>query len=439
MIDTLITNGNVLTMCKQRQHFSNGAVAIHEGKIVEVGETTRLLDVYSANTTIDARGGIVMPGLVNGHCHAAMTLFRGYAENKPLDEFLECVWEAEGKYLDGEAVESAAFIACAEMVLSGITSFVDMYWYPGATIRAVKSIGLNLVTGPVFVNFPGLDDLPDWDARVSHLRRFADQYSSEEGIHLSIAPHSCYALNEDQLKVLNALAIELSLPIQIHASEAPSEMKTIDETYGASPIDVLHRTGLLERDCMIAHGVHLSDADIENIARLEARVVHCPISNAKTAAGTARIKDLRRAGVTVGLGTDGPSTGNDLDLWKVMRTASLMQSLKYEDPAALPNEAIVQMATCEGARAVGLDHVTGSLEPGKQADVIIISTDRPHMSPIYDPYGALVFAAGREDVEHVFIRGHHIVENGKLDCPEYENFSDQFDARTQTIQSDRSS
>ncbi len=432
-IDTLITGGHVLTMDAGLTEFADGAVALADGKIAECGPAGDLAARYCPASTLDADGGIIMPGLVNGHCHAAMTLFRGYAENVTLDTFLEKVFHGEANYLSPETVEIGASVACAEMALGGITSFVDMYWYPDAAIKAARSLHMSLVTGTVFVAFPGFDDLDEWSKRTAFSKDFAARTRDTHGVFPTLAPHACYTLDEAKLSELAQIAKAHGLPVQIHASEAPSEMAQVREMYDATPIEVLERTGLLQHNCAIAHGVHLTDTDISLIAKAGASVIHNPQSNAKLASGIARICDLLEAGVPVGLGTDGPSSGNDLDMWKAMRLAANLQSVSSCEPGALSDRATVALATRLGAKAAGMGEHTGSLEPGKNADVIVVSTKGLHMRPVFNAYAALVYSAGREDVEHVFASGEHIVKDSAVQWDGFDAVLDQFDQIAKAI------
>ncbi|MEM1052662.1 MAG: amidohydrolase [Pseudomonadota bacterium] len=436
-VDTLITGGHVLTMDASFTECAAGAVAIKGTRIVECGDAEDLAARYQADTVIDADGGIIMPGLVNGHCHAAMTLFRGYAENVTLDQFLDKVFHAENNYVAPDTVYIGAAVACAEMALGGITSFVDMYWHPDQTIRAARQLHMSLVSGPVFVAFPGFDDLAEWPMRTAFNEEFAVRYRKTEGVFASLAPHSCYTLDEHKLTELSAIAERHGLPVQIHASEALSEMKLVEDAYGATPIEVLERTGLLYNNCSIAHGVHLSDSDIKLIAKAGASVIHNPASNTKLACGIARICDLLEAGVPVGIGTDGPSSSNDLDLWKAMRLAASLQAVNIYRAGALSDRDTVALATRVGAKAAGISDYTGSLEPEKNADVIVVSTKGLHMRPVYSPYAALVYSAGREDVKDVFASGEHIVKNRVLQWEGFDEVLDQFDQITSAIAADK--
>lgn len=433
-VDTLITGGHVLTMDEAFTDFADGAVAIHDGKIVECGSAGDLAARYRADETIDADGGIIMPGLVNGHCHAAMTLFRGYAENVTLDAFLEKLSHAETNYVSPETVYIGAAVACAEMALGGITSFVDMYWYPDETVRAARGLHMSIVAGPIFVAFPGYDDLAQWPMRIEFAPAFAERQRGATGVFPALAPHGCYTLDEQKLTELADMAEVLDLPVHIHASEAPSEMQLVRDGYGgATPIEALDRTGLLHRKCQLAHGVHLSDNDIDLIVQAGASVIHNPQSNTKLASGIARVCDLLEAGVPVGLGTDGPSSGNDLDMWKAMRLAANLQSVNSGKPGALSDRDAVALATRLGAKAAGMGAHTGSLERGKNADVIVVSTKGLHMRPVFNPYAALVYSAGRDDVVHVFASGAHIVKDRALVWDGFDTVLDQFERIAKAI------
>lgn len=435
-VGTLVTGGHVLTMDADFTEYPDGAVAIADGKIIECGEACDLAARYLADETVDADGGIIMPGLVNGHCHAAMTLFRGYAENVTLDTFLEKLFAAEDSYVSPETVSIGASVACAEMALGGITSFVDMYWYPDETVRAAQALSMSIVAGPVFVAFPGFDDLSQWPMRTAFNEDFSKRYRETQGVFPSLAPHACYTLDEEKLTQLATIAEAQDLPVQIHASEASSEMDQVREMYDATPIEVLHRTGLLHQNCQLAHAVHLSDSDIALIAAAGASVIHNPQSNAKLASGIARICDLLEAGVPVGLGTDGPSSGNDLDMWKAMRLAANLQSVSRGVPGALSDRDTVALATRLGAQAAGMGDHTGSLEAGKNADVIVVSTKGLHMRPVFNPYAALVYSAGREDVAHVFASGKNIVKDHALQWQGFDEVLENFERIAKAIAAD---
>lgn len=411
--DILIRGGHVLTMDDGFTELADGAVAVTGGRIAAVGPRAAAAGT-SAATEIDGAGTIVMPGLVNTHCHAAMVLFRGLADDRDLDGFLQRVWAAEAAFVTPETVELGATLGAAEMALGGITHFVDMYWHPAATIAAARRIGLSLTTGPVFVGFDGVDQLP-WPDRLAAAEDFLSTHRAAPDLQIMAMPHSCYTLDAARLAEVAAFAGRHGIGIHAHGAESPSEMALVASQHGGGrPVGVFDRAGVFDHAPLIAHAVHLDDAEIARLAAAGASVSHCPLSNAKLASGTARIGALARAGIAVSLGTDGAASGNDLDLWKAMRHAGFMQSLATGDPSALPARSLVALATIQGARALGLGRDFGSIEPGKRADIAVISLDAPHMVPVYDPYSALVNAAGREDVRDVVARGRVVVSNHRL-------------------------
>ncbi len=407
MHDTLITNGHVLTMDADFIDFPNGAVAIKDGKISAVGDLTG----HEAAQVIDAKGGLIIPGLINTHCHAAMTLFRGLADDRPLDQFLQTVWAAEAKHITPDTVHIGATLGAAEMALGGVTHFVDMYWHFESTIAAAADIGIGLTTGPVFIAFDGLDGQP-WDTRVANAE--AAIAKPHNAAHLMLMPHSCYTMDAEKLRTVADMAATHSLPIHIHAAEAPSEMAQVHDIYGKRPVAVMEEAGILAHPTLIAHAVHLDDAEITTLAQRGATVAHNPLSNAKLASGTMRAHDMAQAGIPLSLGTDGPSSGNDLDMWQAMRHASFMNTNATGNAASLPARAIFAMATCGGARAIGLHDSKGSLEVGKDADITVVDMSGLHMFPSFDPYSTLVYTAGRSDVAHVFARGVQVVADKHL-------------------------
>ncbi|MDW4550780.1 amidohydrolase [Defluviimonas sp. D31] len=413
--DTLVTNARILTMDDGFTEFTPGALAVVDGKIAALGPMADAAGTQAAEV-IDARGGLLLPGFVNSHCHAAMTLFRGIADDRPLDGFLKTVWAAEAAHVTPETVEAGATLGFAEMALGGVTHVVDMYFHPAATIRAAAKLGVGLTTGPVFIGFDGIDRLP-WPDRLRFAEDLVAEYRGAEGVDLMLMPHSAYTLDAGKLREVRAMSDRLGVPVHIHAAEAPSEMRLVADQHGTTPVRALDAAGLIAPSLLIAHAVHLDDDEIALLAERGVAVSHCPLSNAKLASGTARLKALRAAGVTLSLGTDGASSGNDLDMWKAMRQAAFLQILATGEPEVLPAREIVAMATRGGAAAAGQAGRKGVLAPGTDADLMVIDTSRPHLVPLYDPYSALVYAAGRDDVVHVLARGRRIVSDHRLTAP----------------------
>lgn len=412
-VDTLITHSLVVTMDKDLQVIEDGAVAVSGGKISAVGATTELQQAYRAGEVLDAGKHLVMPGLINAHTHLAMTLFRGYADDLPLQPFLDKIWVAEGRFIRPETVRVGAQLAFIEMIRGGTTLAMDMYWFPEAAADAARQAGFRLMNGPVYVDFVGPDGL-EIEQRAAWAREFMLAYQDDPYVIPCVLPHGTYTVSPEHLQSAQELADEFGAVFHIHASETPGEVETVVERYGKTPARHLQSLGLLNGRSVLAHGVHLSQDEIELLAESGSSVVHCPISNLKTAAGFAPVAALREAGVPVLLGTDGSATSNDLDMWKVMRFTALIHRGLNGDPTTNPAVEVVQMATSQAAQALGLGQQLGSLEAGKSADLILVDLDQPHLTPLYDVYSHLVYAAGREDVRAAMINGRWVMRSGEL-------------------------
>ena len=405
-----IINAQIVTVDKSASVIENGSLVIgSDGSIRAISPTSI---ANNASETIDANGAIVMPGLINTHTHLGMTLFRGLGDDMSLEDFLARLMPAEVRVLNYEAVHSGTELAALESLLGGITTSLDMYYLPDAALAVAKSSGMRLQTGPNFLESDGPEPL-----KFADRLKWADQWLEAPrdtiGTTGWVAPHSTYLLSEEQLRVLADLAARFEARIHVHASETVGEMQLVAKRHGGrTPIQVLDDTKLLRR-AVLAHGVHLSDHDIELIAQNSATVVHCPASNFKLASGVARILDLQRAGVNVALGTDGPASGNDIDLWIAIRLAGYMQKTFAKDPAVLPALELVRMATINGARALQLDHMIGSLEVGKRADIIVLDADSPSLMPNFDPHTTIATCVTRADVRHVIVDGNIVVRDRK--------------------------
>jgi len=405
-----IVNAQIVTVDKSASVIENGSLVIGgDGSIRAISSTSI---ANNASETIDANGAIVMPGLINAHTHLGMTLFRGLGDDMSLEDFLARLMPAEVRVLNYEAVHSGTELAALESLLGGITTSLDMYYLPDAALAVAKSSGMRLQTGPNFLESDGPEPLKFAD-RLRWATQWLEAPRDTIGTTGWVAPHSTYLLSEEQLRVLADLAARFEARIHVHASETVGEMQLVAKRHGGrTPIQVLDDTKLLRR-AVLAHGVHLSDHDIELIAQNSATVVHCPASNFKLASGIARILDLQRAGVNVALGTDGPASGNDIDLWIAIRLAGYMQKTFAKNPAVLPAVELVRMATINGARALQLDHLIGSLEVGKRADIIILDADSPSLTPNFDPHTTIATCVTRADVRHVLVDGNVVVRDRK--------------------------
>jgi 5-methylthioadenosine/S-adenosylhomocysteine deaminase len=405
-----IVNAQIVTVDKSASVIENGSLVIGgDGSIRAISSTSI---ANNASETIDANGAIVMPGLINAHTHLGMTLFRGLGDDMSLEDFLARLMPAEVRVLNYDAVHSGTELAALESLLGGITTSLDMYYLPDAALAVAKSSGMRLQTGPNFLESDGPEPLKFAD-RLKWATKWLEAPRDTIGTTGWVAPHSTYLLSEEQLRVLADLAARFEARIHVHASETVGEMQLVAKRHGGrTPIQVLDDTKLLRR-AVLAHGVHLSDHDIELIAQNSATVVHCPASNFKLASGVARILDLQRAGVNVALGTDGPASGNDIDLWIAIRLAGYMQKTFSKNPAMLPAVELVRMATINGARALQLDHMIGSLEVGKRADIIILDADSPSLTPNFDPHTTIATCVTRADVRHVLVDGNVVVRDRK--------------------------
>lgn len=412
-IDLLIENGLIVTMDDANRVIEDGAVAIREAEIIDVGTTTDLHARYEAKEKIDADEHIVMPGLINAHTHLAMTLFRGFAEDLPLDPFLARVWEAEGRFIRPDTVEIGTRLAFAEMIRGGTIMALDMYWFPETSADVASSAGFRLINGPIFVDFDGPDGIPATE-RAQRGREFFQRYVENPFILPCVLPHGTYTVSPDTLTQAGELANEFDALFHTHASETTDEVATVRERYGLTPPQHLDHLGLLTQRTSLAHCVHLSDDDIRLIAERGAVVVHCPISNLKMGSGIAPLPQMHVAGIPVLLGTDGAATGNDLDMWKQMRLAAILHRGLNHDPTFNPAENVIACVTRQAATALGIDDRFGSLEAGKFADLIMIDLTGAHLVPMYDVFSHLVYAVGREDVDTVIIHGRTVMRQRDL-------------------------
>ena len=403
-----IVNAQIVTVDKNCSIIENGSLVVGaDGTIraIAPGNIT-----HNATEVIDAHGAIVMPGLINSHTHLGMTLFRGLGDDMSLEDFLARLMPAEVKVLNYAAVHAGTELAALESLLGGITTSLDMYYLPDAALEVANSSLMRIQTGPNFLESDGPEPLKFAD-RLSWAKKWLAAPRDSAGSTGWVAPHSTYLLDEKQLHTLAELASEFEARIHVHAAETVGEMQLVANRHGGrTPIQVLADTKLLRRS-VLAHGVHLSDDDIALIASNSATVVHCPASNFKLASGVARILDLQRAGVNIALGTDGPASGNDLDLWIAIRLAGYMQKTVAKDPSVLPAVDLVRMATINGAKALQLDHIIGSLEVGKRADLIVLDADSPSLTPSFEPHTTIATCVTRADVRHVLVDGQIVVRD----------------------------
>lgn len=384
------------------------SLGIHGGRIVSIGSSHE-----EAHRVIDAAGRAVMPGLVNAHCHAAMTLFRGLADDRELMDWLQnYIFPAEASQVNAEFVRWGTRLACLEMLQNGITCVADMYYFEGTVAEEFVAAGMRGVLGQAMVDFP-VPDHKTWDEALAGMRSYVAAWKGHPLVTPAVAPHAPYTVSEAHLRECRALADELDVPLMIHLAETRNEHEQIMAAQGVSPTAYLARIGFLGPRTLAAHVVWPDDADIASLARAGVGVAHCPHSNMKLASGVAPVLKMLRAGLNVGLGTDGAASNNDLDPWQELQTASFLQKVLSLDPTALPAYQTLEMATRLGALAVGLPDV-GTLEVGKRADVIVVDLDGLHQQPAYDVVSTLAYTTRATDVRTVVIEGRVVMEDRQV-------------------------
>lgn len=413
-VDLIIRGGTVVTMDGSSQPIESGSVAIKGERIAAVGSDGEISARFSGRRIIRARGKVVMPGLINTHTHVPMALFRGIADDLMLMEWLQkYIFPAEARNVDEEFVRWGTKLGCLEMIRGGTTTFVDMYYFEGAIADETARAGMRAVLGETLIDFPAPDN-KTWDQGMAYVDKFVRHWKGHTLITPAIAPHAPYTVSTDHLKQAQSFAERHSIPLIIHVAEDAAEVKTIREKYGSSSVSYLDRIGLLRAQVIAAHVVWPTDDDIKTLAARSVGVAHCPQSNMKLAAGVAPVPNMLRAGVAVGLGTDGAASNNDLSLWEEMDTAAKLHKLSTKDPTVLNAREVLEMATIRGARAIHMDREIGSLEAGKRADVIIVGMDAIHQTPLYNVYSQLVYATKASDVESVIINGRLVMLNRRV-------------------------
>jgi len=413
-IDTLITNGTVITMDEDKKMLERGAVAIQGSDIVAVGPTDELRTRYQAAEELEAGDHIVMPGLINAHTHNAMSLFRGMVDDEELETWLENLWKVENEIVSPDMVRIGSRLAYAEMIRGGTTMSVDMYWHPEAGADSAREMGFRLMNGPIYVDFENAPDGLAPEERESQGRAYLQSLIDDPLIESCVMPHSTYTVSPASLEKIFTLAKEFDAMFITHASETEAEVAMVTGRYGRTPPKHLEHLGMMSEKTQLIHCVHLSDDDIELLAERGTSVVHCPYSNLKLGAGIARIMGMRFAGVPVLLGTDGAASSNDLDLWKAILLGTLLQRGTHLNSTFNPAPEAIEMVTSQAAQVLGMGDRIGSLEAGKHADIIIIDLNKPHLVPLYDHYSHLVYAVGREDVNSVMINGKMVMRDREL-------------------------
>ncbi|MGD8368330.1 MAG: amidohydrolase [Desulfobacterales bacterium] len=434
MLDTLFHNATVVTAAADFAVFQEALVGVRAGRIERIETAPVGATLPRAKETVDAGGGLILPGLVNTHTHLPMSLFRGLADDLPLQQWLsEHIFPAEAKHIDPEAVRLGASLAAAELLLSGTTTCCDGYFYETEAAEAVERMGLRAVMGQGVIDFPA-PGVPDPSRNIDHAEDFLRRWkNAADRIRPSIFCHSPYTCSSATLIAAKKAASRHGVLFQIHVAETRMEADQIRAEHNLSPVAYLDRLGVLDADTLIVHGVWLDGEDIDLLAARGCPVSHNPQSNMKLASGVAPVAKMLQAGIRVGLGTDGCASNNDLDLFAEMDTAAKLHKAVLLDPTVLGAEQVLAMATCNGARAIGWGDEIGSVEVGKAADLIVLDTAAPHLMPMYRPVSHLVYAARGSDVRDVMVGGRFVVRDRKLLTADVEELMDRVAVRCRTI------
>ena len=413
-VDFIITNGTVVTMDAQKRVIENGAIAVAKNKIVAVGKSSEILDKYSSKQIINAKDKFVIPGLINTHTHIPMTLLRGIGGDLDLNDWLtKYIFPAEAKNVNDAFVRAGTRLGLAEMIRGGTTAYCDMYYFEDAVADETFKAGVRGVLGETVIQFPVADNKTPADALV-YSEKYINKWKNNPLVVPAIAPHAPYTLTTDDLLNVKKLADKLNAPVIIHVAETEKELNDISKQYGARPLEYLNKIGFLNDRVIAAHTVHINDAEIDILKAKNVGAAHCPQSNMKLASGVAPVTQMLVKDVSVGLGTDGAASNNDLNLWEEMDTAAKLQKVYRKDPKVLSAEEAFEMATIRGARALHLEKNIGSLEAGKFADIVIVDSDSLNQTPYYDVYSSLVYAAKANDVRTVIINGKIVMRDKSL-------------------------
>jgi 5-methylthioadenosine/S-adenosylhomocysteine deaminase len=409
--DILIHNGIILTMDNQNTIIPNGMVAISRNTISYVGSNEK--GSIKAKKELDIQGGLILPGLINSHTHAPMTLFRGLADDLPLVDWLNnYIFPVERK-MDEDFVRVGSLLACAEMILSGTTTFCDMYLFEEEVARAAKEAGMRSMVGEVLYDFPS-PNYGELENGFRYTNELIERWSGDPLVNIAIEPHSLFTCGDELLCKANDLALKKEVPLILHLAETKEEVTEVEKKFKTRPVQHLNDLGLLGPHLILDHCVYINKSEIELLAENNVCIVHNPESNMKLASGIAPVPDMIAKGIPVGLGTDGCASNNNLDLFGEMDMAAKLHKVNNLDPTVMNAQTLIKMATKDGAKVLGLEKITGSLEVGKRADLIVIDTNKPHLVPMYNAYSHLVYAASGHDVKHSIIDGKIVMEDRRL-------------------------
>ena len=413
-IDLIITGGKALLLDSDNTCLDRASIAVKAGNIIGVGHTENIEKQYHAKKNIIAKDSLIMPGFVNCHTHAAMTCFRGIADDLELMDWLNnYIFPAEARNVNKELAYWGSLLAAAEMIKSGTTTFCDMYIFEDETARAAKDAGMRCLVGEVLFDFPS-PNFKTPEEGLAYTRMLIEKWKDDPLINIIVEPHALYTCSPALLIEAKKLADDYHVPLGFHLLENAAEKKQLEEKFGKSAVSFLKDIGYLNERMLAFHCVCMSEEDMKLFSDHGCKAGHNPASNMKLASGVAPVPEMLKAGITVGLGTDGCASNNNLDMIKEMSTAAKLHKVARLDPTVMNAQTVVRMATIEGAKALGMGKTIGSLEVGKKADIIIIGLNEPHLTPLYSEYSHLVYAMSGADIDTVVINGNIVMENRKL-------------------------
>lgn len=413
-VNTIITNGIIVTVDSVGSIYPNGAIAIDGDQIVAIGNSADINNKYRSENVIDAKGKIVMPGLINCHTHLSMTLFRGLADDLQLQDWLtKYIFPAEADFMNAENVELGAQLAMIEMIHSGTTTFNDMYFFEDKVAQVAKKIGMRGVVSESLIDLP-TPNSKNSDDGIAYIRKMVEKYKNDSLITVGLAVHSPYTCGPELIKKAKKVARDLNLLFNMHIAETKWEVDTINTLYKMTPAEYLDKLGALDHNTIAAHGVWLTDKDIKIFADRGVSVAHNPECNMKLSSGAAPVTKMLSMNCNVGLGTDGVASNNNLNMFEELHTMALLAKLSTGNPTSIPAETAIRVATINGAKLLRKQKEIGSLEVGKKADIIIINAAKPNTTPLYNVYSTLVYAIDGNDVTDVMINGKFVMRNAAL-------------------------
>ncbi len=410
----IISASWIFTSNLEGQLLSDYSIVIENDKIIDLVPQDKVFDEYEANDTYQLTDHILIPGLINTHTHAAMSLFKGFADDLPLQDWLnDYIWPAEKEFINSSFVKDGSILALSEMIKSGVTTFNDMYFFPDATAEAVKELGVRSNIGLVVLDFP-TNYATDPEDYLLKGFEFRDKWRNEELITTSIAPHAPYSVSDEAFTLINTYSEELSINIHTHLHETQWEIEDSIEKYGITPVQRLNNLGIIGPSLMAVHCVHLNDQDMATLAKNKVSIVHNPSSNMKLGSGIADIAKMLKQNLNISLGTDSSASNNRLDIMEEMRLAALLIKGSTKSPESFSANEAIKMATINGAKALGLESIIGSIEKNKKADLVAIDLNSIENQPIYNPLTTLVYSSSRSDVSYVWIDGEIKLKDKKL-------------------------